>query len=481
MDIVGIVVGLAGVSVFFWTGWWFLSRSFKNLDSRDASVQTLWSLVFAFSCNMLLLILFEIMGIMAHSTRLFSWFCTVWGLLLLLLGVLPFYQCYRTISGALQGGHALAASTAAWLAFMWCFWRVGHYLPGVPPPVEGVLHVKQAVSRVGVMGTWMIAVLSGYAAVSVPYSYLSLFVRPVEAGEVAAMDEQYRQTCALVEEKKRRLAAAQAELERMGPGGGASGGGGLLGGLLSGVMGAWGGGPASGPRATIRALEAEIDNLGCLAAMLGAELGELRVERARALESRTCWGHCKNAAGYAMSGYCVFKMCASLKALLVGEDLAADPVGRALSVVLRAASHGSISLDTGALTQYSTLAFIAAISAMSLRGFLRSARKVFSAVRGSSMATHLVLLLSQVTGFYTISSVLLIRKNIPLKYRADMDAALGGQLDFQFFHAWFNGLFLASALLTFGGFYWQYQQAAMMHDPLLPTHTTMLATGYHKR
>lgn len=50
----------------------------------------------------------------------------------------------------------------------------------------------QAISRVGVMGTWMIAVLSGYAAVSVPYSYLSLFIRPVEAFEVAAMEDTYR-------------------------------------------------------------------------------------------------------------------------------------------------------------------------------------------------------------------------------------------------------------------------------------------------
>eukprot|EP00983_Pelagomonas_calceolata_P068608 1149994-Pelagomonas_calceolata.AAC.5 len=28
----------------------------------------------------------------------------------------------------------------------------------------------------------------------------------------------------------------------------------------------------------------------------------------------------------------------------------------------------------------------------------------------------------------------------------NMDSALGGQLEFQFFHAWFNGLFLAAAL-----------------------------------
>jgi hypothetical protein len=97
-------------------------------------------------------------------------------------------------------------------------------------------------------------------------------------------------------------------------------------------------------------------------------------------------------------------------------------------------------------------------------------------------------------GAYTLSSVLLIRKNVPLKYRCDMlrvlwlrgssrlcclpgpptcthrhdmDAALGGQLEFQFFHAWFNGLFLASALVTLACLYWQHQNSALL-DPLLP-------------
>jgi hypothetical protein len=44
-----------------------------------------------------------------------------------------------------------------------------------------------------VLGTWIISILSGYAAVDFPYSYLSLFIRPVEAGEISAMEEQYRQ------------------------------------------------------------------------------------------------------------------------------------------------------------------------------------------------------------------------------------------------------------------------------------------------
>ena len=40
---------------------------------------------------------------------------------------------------------------------------------------------------------------------------------------------------------------------------------------------------------------------------LAVELAELKSERARALESRTLAGHVKNALGYAMSIYCVYK------------------------------------------------------------------------------------------------------------------------------------------------------------------------------
>ena len=37
------------------------------------------------------------------------------------------------------------------------------------------------------------------------------------------------------------------------------------------------------------------------------ELAELRTERARAVESRTVMGHLKNAMGYGMSLYCVYR------------------------------------------------------------------------------------------------------------------------------------------------------------------------------
>lgn len=47
-----------------------------------------------------------------------------------------------------------------------------------------------------------------------------------------------------------------------------------------------------------------------------------------------------------------------------------------------------------------------------------------------------MLMLSELTGVYSISSLLLIRRNVPVKYRAAIDAVLGlgGEMEFQYFH-----------------------------------------------
>jgi carbohydrate-binding DOMON domain-containing protein len=55
----------------------------------------------------------------------------------------------------------------------------------------------QAIGRVGVMGVVLVAVLSGYGTVNLPYGYLSLFVRPITKREVEAMEEQVEQVSPL--------------------------------------------------------------------------------------------------------------------------------------------------------------------------------------------------------------------------------------------------------------------------------------------
>lgn len=57
----------------------------------------------------------------------------------------------------------------------------------------------------------------------------------------------------------------------------------------------------------LRLLRLQVATLQTLARALSVEAAELRRERAKALESRTLWGHAKNAFGYSMSLYCVYK------------------------------------------------------------------------------------------------------------------------------------------------------------------------------
>lgn len=52
---------------------------------------------------------------------------------------------------------------------------------------------QQGISRLGVMGVALIAVLSGYGSVELPYSYLSLFIRPVGRSEIALAESQMMQ------------------------------------------------------------------------------------------------------------------------------------------------------------------------------------------------------------------------------------------------------------------------------------------------
>ena len=64
-----------------------------------------------------------------------------------------------------------------------------------PLPISSRLDADllQIIGRVGILGVSLIAVLSGYGTVNLPFSYLSLFIRPIERSEIAAMEAQHAQ------------------------------------------------------------------------------------------------------------------------------------------------------------------------------------------------------------------------------------------------------------------------------------------------
>eukprot|EP00887_Chlorella_sp_A99_P004233 scaffold15.g4233.t1 len=489
-------------------GWWFLDRSiYRDHEERNVGAVALFAAVFALSANLLELLLCEILGLMDPGVRKMNWHLDLMCLLGLLLLVLPYYHSYVTLSSKMRpvqarrtcpaacagrpapapcalrpaGAAATSAGDApasvggllALALFVLAFWRVGHAVPGIPGAggaggglLGGLLPSMskvEAVGRVGVIGIVLVAVLSGYGSVSVPYSYITLFIRPVDKAEIAAMESQLRQAVETIVQKRKSVVLIRRELDRKAAAGG-GGGGGLLGRLMTAVRG------RDSEALVMKRLEQEVAAMESLRQALLTDVLELKREREKALAARTLLGHCQNALGYVLCLYCVYRMFASLRALVFGEDYSSDPVSKTIGLALRVFSGGALSVDVQLLSQYLTLAFIGFISISSLRGFMKHMQRFFSAVGGPGNATSTCLFLTELLGFYAISSLLLLRRQLPLKYRAIITDAIGGELEFDAFHRFFNGLFLLSASLSVVLFHAQFRRTQQEASDRLPVY-----------
>lgn len=63
-----------------------------------------------------------------------------------------------------------------WLVYIYLFWKLGDPFP-ILSPKQGILSIEQGISRVGVIGVTVMALLSGFGAVNYPYSSMTYFMR----------------------------------------------------------------------------------------------------------------------------------------------------------------------------------------------------------------------------------------------------------------------------------------------------------------
>ena len=160
-------------------------------------------------------------------------------------------------------------------------------------------------------------------------------------------------------------------------------------------------------------LKQEVEVLEEVSRQLFLELVDLNDVRERMKYSRTLKGRYFDFLGHFFSVYCLYKIFMCIINILFDRVGRTDPITRGFEI---ASNKLGLELDVIFWSQHISFILVGIIIVTSIRGLLITLTKFFYAVSSSKSSGIIVLLLAHIMGMYFVSSVLLMRMNMPLRY-----------------------------------------------------------------
>ncbi|TGO38419.1 hypothetical protein BHYA_0075g00210 [Botrytis hyacinthi] len=436
-------------------------KEYGKKTARRKAIAISFSTTIALATVLAELILCEISNYLNPAARAFALKITVPTLLFLLVVLIPFLELQSIIAGlgwsfsvSRKGGF----STTAWLLqaagftiWLMGFWWLGKGIPGTyihtMASIPGKGLSEACLDRVGIIGISLMALLSGFAAVSAPWQTFGARPKPVSEADIARKQAGLNATNDMLAVKRSRLRALQRKVNDHPAEG-----------FMTKVIGSIRG---NAEVQELKALELEISGLSSMAQNLSTSLSMLQNRYATKQRSSSPLGKIVfTPISYAFSLYCIYRIgtttLAVLRRLLFPTDPAffssssTDPVNRILSLF---AKHVNPAFDQLAWSRQISFLLSAVILFASFNSVLQTFHmltKISPSLLYQAQA-NLALIVAQISAMYVISNALLLRSNLPSEMKSVVSDALGSPLEPGFVETWFEGWFLVASIGTAAG------------------------------
>ncbi|RSL96999.1 hypothetical protein CEP52_011124 [Fusarium oligoseptatum] len=414
------------------------------------------------------LIMDEIIELINTDSRNLALRITVPSLLFMLVVLVPWLEARSIVSSAgwsfqrtAKGGFprfAWLLQLALFMGWLFAFWSVGQAVPEGAMrktssygdmPLSEIL-TRGCLERIGVVGISLMALLSGFAAVSSPWhTFVDVTTRrkrPVTEVDVARKQAGLDAANEMLLTKQHRLQylqrkAANAPAAPVGKGSG----------LVGKVMGSLRG-PTS-EEAEMRSLRLEIAGLETMEANLASGLSMIKSHHAATVRASTPVGRALLIPTQLFSLYCLYRIGATTLTTIrrvyspTSSFANTDPINRFLSILAR---HWDPKLDQLAWARLISFALSGVILLASANSVVQTFHLFAKWMPGllRQAQANLALVVGQIAATYVISSALLLRSQLPSALGSAVGSVLKGALSPAFVDGWFEGWFLMGSLVT---------------------------------
>ncbi|KAK6501895.1 hypothetical protein TWF481_009714 [Arthrobotrys musiformis] len=426
------------------------------------------------------LILCEIMDWGDLTARWLLFRCTTNILLVMLIIVAPLLEIYSFVHRRDENTIELLSPTAStkrmgvWRrksksvamilmfgTWMWLFYKLGDHLP--LPPIDEALFPHgnvsfettakgisdECLSRLGVIGVSLMALLSGFGAISAPWYCFARRQKPVTETDLRRAQGGLEATNVMLESKRQKLATIERKLNSKGSPDVNTGAGGILTKMMSSLRG------GNDDFKEASALQMEISGLVAMQNSLTNEVQNITTRLKDQSRSQTVLGRLYGIVQFAFAIYCIYRISSTSLLRFSAWSTAAhggtvtfsqkDPIGNILAVIIK---HYDPDLNREAWSRNIGFAFSGVIILGSLNSVLTTFNMVTKAAPSVWGHAGLALAVSQVTAIYVMSAAVLLRSSLPRDMGSVLGTALGVMLDVRWVDGWFDSVFLVGSAVT---------------------------------